>query len=340
MEEPEDQVTPAESTPFTQEMQEMGPEDLILPEVEADEIEDEDYVPEEALEEADEEEEDELEEEEEDSSAEEVEEQVGKKRRKRKLSLGPCSTYSCTKCERAFTSEKKLSEHLARHNRTFTCPQDGCTKEVFPTRGEIRKHFRVVHKTGHKDLLMCSICRMEFLTQEQLDDHTTAKHNFICSICGETFRKLSECTKHRASAHGGESLYCALCSQHFTTKGAHSKHMMRHRQKGKLMCEECGKEFTAQSTLYHHKKAFHQGIQPYKCTICSKSFNFNVSLKLHMLKHQGQFGLSQRFDIFHIQAEISQQQYLYVHVAHKICKYVPVCFGLHFNKSLTVLRAS
>jgi len=69
-------------------------------------------------------------------------------------------------------------------------------------------------------------------------------------------------------------------------------HKTRHSgatAKPRVSCDECEKSFTSASTLYHHKRAIHgPGGKPYACPQCDARFNFNHSLKLHVLKHAGQ----------------------------------------------------
>ena len=194
--------------------------------------------------------------------------------------------FGCDHCGKRFVEEELLEKHVADH-KVFTCYEKGCQDVKCYTRADIRKHFRDVHDKQAKQLHRCSKCRQEFLTAEKLKTHMQESYSHICSVCGENFNDKATLRKHKDSTHLEKT--CHICGKNFVSKGAFNRHMKRHREKaaGKIKCTECEKEFTAHSSLFHHKKAVHMGIKPYQCNECGMTFNFNNSLKLHLLKHSG-----------------------------------------------------
>lgn len=52
----------------------------------------------------------------------------------------------------------------------------------------------------------------------------------------------------------------------------------------KCMYEECGKQFSRAWNLLNHAR-MHEGVKPYACQICHKSFTQKGNLKKHMMTH-------------------------------------------------------
>lgn len=114
-------------------------------------------------------------------------------------------------------------------------------------------------------------------------------HNNTCKTCGKTFADRRILKSHRDTVHNKSSLTCSVCGQQCATQRALQRHTASHdgAAKPRVSCDECEKTFTSASTLYHHKRAIHGSVKPYQCTQCGARFNFNHSLKLHVLKHAG-----------------------------------------------------
>ena len=51
----------------------------------------------------------------------------------------------------------------------------------------------------------------------------------ICSICGKSFSKLSNLTRHMKSIHEGNSHECPMCKKTFTRKYNLTKHIKAHK---------------------------------------------------------------------------------------------------------------
>ena len=83
-------------------------------------------------------------------------------------------------------------------------------------------------------------------------------------------------------------LTCDVCGRQCSSRPAMRRHVDSHVLKPRISCDECDKSFTRATSLYHHRRAMHSAVKPYKCELCGETFNFNHSMKLHMLKHAGQ----------------------------------------------------
>lgn len=124
-----------------------------------------------------------------------------------------------------------------------------------------------------------------------LTEHVVSKHQFRCTVCGDTFTNNRTLRLHCKSVHTENNLSCSICHQHCSTPVSLRRHMSRHSSSSssrpRVSCDKCDKSFTSSSTLYHHKRAIHSSEKPYRCSECGDQFNFNHSLKLHLLKHAG-----------------------------------------------------
>jgi KRAB domain-containing zinc finger protein len=95
--------------------------------------------------------------------------------------------------------------------------------------------------------------------------------------------------QHSSTVHSDAALSCTVCGRRCSTRGSLRRHMTGHNAspRPRVSCDKCDKSFTSSSTLYHHKRAIHGSVKPYRCNKCGEQFNFNHSLKLHVLKHDG-----------------------------------------------------
>ncbi|CAH1642763.1 unnamed protein product [Spodoptera littoralis] len=118
-----------------------------------------------------------------------------------------------------------------------------------------------LNKLKYKDFeFQCDDCGIGFLTKDVLDEHTI-RHT-----------KLSGPYK------------CVLCSLHFKSQDVLSQHRLSHRRKFKcLLCSYACKRWA--QCLSHRTKC--GGImEPTICGECSKIFNNEHSLKIHMKIHK------------------------------------------------------
>ncbi|KAK3590247.1 hypothetical protein CHS0354_041321 [Potamilus streckersoni] len=83
------------------------------------------------------------------------------------------------------------------------------------------------------------------------------------------------------------STVCPNCGKEYKSKRALRRHIANIHELKRWQCDMCGKCFTSKESLYHHKRGIHGNEKPYKCAECNATFNFNHSLKLHLLKHSG-----------------------------------------------------
>ena len=87
-----------------------------------------------------------------------------------------------------------------------------------------------------------------------------------------------------------KTVSCSECGKMYGSKRALRRHNAIMHQLKRFMCDTCGRCFTGRDSLNRHIRGLHKMEKVYKCTVpgCSSAFNFNHSLKLHLLKHSGE----------------------------------------------------
>lgn len=81
---------------------------------------------------------------------------------------------------------------------------------------------------------------------------------------------------------------CKWCGETNTYYQLHRFHIRTYHQSGSLLCTQCGKSYKNLTLLRAHEKLIHQGIKKpavKKCHICSKMFQNNFWLKIHLNRH-------------------------------------------------------
>lgn len=98
---------------------------------------------------------------------------------------------------------------------------------------------------------------------------------FICTYCGKTFNKRSNCTRHEQNVHEKNSKRDTILDQDF--------------KKEQFVCALCDKTYNWKASLQRHFDAVHLSTigdsRLYKCHICSYSTSYKSCLKRHMLLH-------------------------------------------------------
>ncbi|TRY91670.1 hypothetical protein DNTS_003332 [Danionella cerebrum] len=118
--------------------------------------------------------------------------------------------FKCGECERAFTQKAGLIIHQRTHTgeRPFDCQACG---KAFLTAAHLLKHQAKELKEHENSLapspaLRCGVC-------EQTLAPAAAGHLFHCSVCRQSFQKISSfqkhCSKHRQESTGDIKLECS-----------------------------------------------------------------------------------------------------------------------------------
>lgn len=206
--------------------------------------------------------------------------------------------WECSKCLSEFQTRRLLENHSKNHlfqqseTEILTSrKQHECRicLDKFPSRKMLQKHKRE-HFQKQTDEYECDICNKKFNTKNKIAKHMTTHTNegrrkFLCVACGKQFLSKFGLTQHISAIHDKEQRFqCTKCSRRFAHKHNLKTHMNRHNGVRPYACTVCTKTFYDSSTLNVHTKSVHSDKNAYVCSICSKGFNRNGNLKIHMVK--------------------------------------------------------
>ncbi|XP_077068109.1 uncharacterized protein LOC143721515 isoform X2 [Siphateles boraxobius] len=166
--------------------------------------------------------------------------------------------FSCSDCERTFSSKASLLRHSFSHLGVlpYTCLK-------------CKRHFRLpslYHSHECKpESLQCMACLVFFQSQEDFDKHKkdtgcwghqgalpTKKDEIRCMECGQVFASIEELKKH-GSTHQ-RVLKCAECGMGFRSSLMLMSHMGGHVAQRPCLCQDCGLGFPHQQGYDSHLK--------------------------------------------------------------------------------------
>lgn len=190
--------------------------------------------------------------------------------------------YSCSQCEKGFTSQSGYYQHQRVHKRgrIFICSQ---CKKGFLCNYSLKQHERLHEGPSH----LCTVCGKSFSKAgitRHMQMHRGEK-NFLCTICGKSFLSSGELLVHSRS-HTGELPYtCTCCGKGFSSKGHLNVHMRSHTGERPYLCLECPKRFLTLNCLKRHMLS-HNGVKPFKCPCCEREFSQKGNLNRHLATHK------------------------------------------------------
>lgn len=108
---------------------------------------------------------------------------------------------------------------------------------------------------------------------------------FSCRSCSKTFSSQLQLAHHRRKSHLTErNFVCCICGKSFKKQIHMRNHIRTHTGERPFQCSDCGKTFSSLANLMRHN-LIHSGVRPYRCDVCHRSFSQSSNLRQHSLLH-------------------------------------------------------
>ena len=212
----------------------------------------------------------------------------------------PCSKkqISCHRCERIFTSEKRLQNHIKscqkKCGKSYKCNQ---CNETFTIKSILKVHFKSTHG---EYIPKCDKCEKVFSTKDNLKKHAIV-HNgekkYHCKSCGKSFGLNATLKRHVETVHHGIKRFkCNKCEKAYAAKRRLLRHVgVVHNGEKPINfeitreCKHCGKSFGFYTSWKRHVETVHKRIKKFRCEECNAAYADVRLLKQHKVKaHESQ----------------------------------------------------
>lgn len=146
--------------------------------------------------------------------------------------------YSCTICNKLFSTNWNLKQHKWTHAnptlKPFQC-------NMCPS-GFVREADYITHMNAHKSIrpYTCNHCGCQFIRKYNWIRHTREHEmdkNYTCEICGRKFHRKYYLTEHKRIHTGERPFSCNICGKTSSTKTNHNKHIKIHHARDPLTAE-------------------------------------------------------------------------------------------------------
>lgn len=224
--------------------------------------------------------------------------------------------YKCPHegCGKSFLRNGHLTRHLATAHftgpRPFTCSFPECGK-TYSLRHHLRRHERT---HAEPKPYSCDNCTVRFARREQLRRHqnthienitegTVEKKErsgtrkiYVCDVesCSVVFDKWSLLVAHKRDVHSPTNT-CSECGKTFLHRRSLLAHIRRVHARiptdssvNQCMAEGCGKTYSSRNALKVHMMSVHEGVRPYSCSECDKTFAHKHLVTRHRRLHHTQ----------------------------------------------------
>ncbi|KAH9380748.1 hypothetical protein HPB48_008870 [Haemaphysalis longicornis] len=230
--------------------------------------------------------------------------------------------FTRSSCTKGFTFEHDLCSHQRKHTggdpETSDISQEGFSQKVLLALGRRdsgeRPHVcSACHKrfvcertlqlhTCKRTSLMVALCKVSekyVPDKARLKAHTSQRiaDDFFCQSCSKRFSSKTALLEHLRNRHGKKPYACNLCTEKFTYRKGLRVHEKTHEKHTELkahtsqriaddcFCQSCSKHFSSKRGLREHLRNRH-GKKPYACNLCTQTFTYRESLRVHEQTHQ------------------------------------------------------
>ncbi|VUC22459.1 unnamed protein product [Clonostachys rosea] len=158
----------------------------------------------------------------------------------------------CTPCDRSFSSDEALQQHLqtSRVHALFDC--NTCHRK-FKTKDALEQHLKT--SPIHLPSVNCEACGRSFKSDEALQQHLQSPAHapsFDCESCDRSFKSDEALKQHMKSPVHDPLFPCKNCDRSFKSAEALKQHMKSPAHDSTLNCQTCNRRFQSKGALEDH----------------------------------------------------------------------------------------
>ncbi|KAL4616892.1 zinc finger protein ZFAT isoform X1 [Arapaima gigas] len=190
--------------------------------------------------------------------------------------------FECEYCGKLFWYQVHYNMHVRTHTREHLHYCSQCNYSSV-TKNCLKRH--VIQR--HSDILLkcpadgCQYCTPDkYKLQAHLKIHSeTDKRNYVCPVCEQSFPEDRLIKSHMKTCHPEISMstISEVLGRRVQLKGVIGKRASK--------CPYCDCYFMRNGTDLQQHIWAHEGIKPYKCSLCEYATRSKSNLKAHMNRH-------------------------------------------------------
>ncbi|XP_045142899.1 zinc finger protein ZFAT [Echinops telfairi] len=190
--------------------------------------------------------------------------------------------YYCSQCRYSSITKNCLKRHvIQKHsNVLLTCPTDGCDY-CTPDKYKLASHCKL-ESTLDKRSYSCPVCEKSFSEDRLIKSHIKTSHPEV------SLSTISEVLGRRVQLKGligKRAMKCPYCDFYFMKNGSDlQRHIWAHEGVKPFKCSVCEYATRSKSNLKAHMNR-HSTEKTHLCDMCGKKFKSKGTLKSHKLLH-------------------------------------------------------
>nr|XP_056710320.1 zinc finger protein ZFAT isoform X2 [Euleptes europaea] len=190
--------------------------------------------------------------------------------------------YYCSQCSYSSITKNCLKRHVVQKhsNILLKCPTEDCDYST-PDKYKLQAHLKV-HTEMDKKSYACPVCEKSFSEDRLIKSHIKTNHPEV------SMNTISEIVGRRVQLKGligKRAVKCPYCNFYFMKNGSDlQRHIWAHEGVKPFKCSLCEYATRSKSNLKAHMNR-HSTEKTHLCDMCGKKFKSKGTLKSHKLLH-------------------------------------------------------